>query len=518
MDKNRAVELYRPQQRYFGTGYLVTPELVLTALHTFTGNISTIPSNRSCEVRLFGDVQQNRETWRIGRLVWPSDAEWSQSYALDIGLVEITSDTSSRDFCQAPLLWGLADEERYESLDCRALGFPCGREFDGNKREIWEARGLANVNSGSRECVYFLSLSQATDPDASRRQFVKPEDWHGYSGAAIFTRDRHGQFHLVGVVLSSPKDDQYLKARRISKPLLFKSFQALVNAKPSSPEATETDRPGLRNLVCLVDRAPQENACKIALQHLLAKPLRPPVVCLVGGERKHIHYALAQRFAADTLLRLPKNSAGSGGIRPLAWPPQINGPVKWQLASLRQQLSVLLNFGTDQNDLEALSDAAPMTRKQAARWRQQFGHCLAPSVYYSELRAESWNTAQRSLFEEWVRFLGQISTPGLEYLRVHVLALVWEDHSGHMGAPSPLAAWMGKIPPLTVGRVHILRTNDLADCLWLELDEWLVQHVWRLRPDLKVLEDQIRRHLDEDLQIAPFTLDALLKAVNKLQQ
>ena len=74
LDAGRLVKIYRAEQRdnRFGSGYLVTPDLVLTAAHVCgNGKISD-----SCEVRFLDP--DGTQPWLNAEIVWRSDEHESR--------------------------------------------------------------------------------------------------------------------------------------------------------------------------------------------------------------------------------------------------------------------------------------------------------------------------------------------------------------------------------------------------------------------------------------------------------
>jgi hypothetical protein len=134
MKEDRVAEIYFEPAKSFGSGYLVAPDLVLSARHAVASDLEALPATRSCEVRLLGDYLAGRETWRPGEVVWPPNDEWVAHSTPDIALVAIDADGASKELAQGNLDWGAPKD--HETLDCRALGFPKGRAYDRDKR-VW---------------------------------------------------------------------------------------------------------------------------------------------------------------------------------------------------------------------------------------------------------------------------------------------------------------------------------------------------------------------------------------------
>jgi hypothetical protein len=254
MKEGCVAEIYFEPAKSFGSGYLVAPDLVLTARHAVASELGVVPTTRACEVRLLGDYLAGRESWRNGEVVWPLDPEWTARTTPDIALVAIGPDAASTELAQSALDWGAPED--HETFDCRALGFPKGRAYDRDKRDVWRARGKADSASGLKEGVFFFDLDDFERKDPLGRRFRDPADWQGFSGAALFVEKR-----LVGVVASALREENQLKAVRIERALRIPSFRArlkLPSEPPSGRPSPPAERRDLGKLVCLIDRTSRQ--------------------------------------------------------------------------------------------------------------------------------------------------------------------------------------------------------------------------------------------------------------------
>lgn len=203
-----------------GSGYLIAPRLVLTALHVVLDDVRVdqIPADVRCKLRLNGDVvavdgkagQDGRE-WRVRRrmeiwrahappgecwlpatLLWPLAGDSPGNH--DLALLQIDpgaeSETADTDSHAGPA--GKIHRNR-EFSEC--VGYPRFRKRDMAEGNFYEVELVDAESSGldsrgepvdSRAVARRLKVTSAT-PGQS-------DDWGGLSGAAIICRNE-----LVGV-------------------------------------------------------------------------------------------------------------------------------------------------------------------------------------------------------------------------------------------------------------------------------------------------------------------------------
>jgi len=183
---------------------------------------------------------------------------------------------------------------------------------------------------------------------------------------------------------------------------------------------------------------------------------------------------------------------------------------------LRSQLGVRLLFEGVDFALESQSEPFSVTAECAAMWYRKLSHAQAPWIFYSQLRAVDFCDAQKSLLSAWMSFLQQVTAPGLPHLRVHVLAVTWQLGTEQSDATRLAQEWLRTYPPHSAGPVHIVHPTDLHHCEWFDVTQWLPRHVWRLRPDLRVMEQQILEGF-APLTRAKFALDDLRTLLYRLR-
>jgi HEAT repeat protein len=180
----------------FGSGYVIGPELVLTA-----GHVLRLPGDDSY-VPVAGDPCQV--------LPWGSDPEgdWIDGgvehcdIALDLAIVSVPGLAAGA----APVRWGrLAGSD---PVQWKAIGFPvAGLDATGRQPEVaWGEVSPATESFAGR-------LGLVIGSRVARPTAVGTSGWAGLSGAAVFCYDR-----LVGVVIEDPQEfTESLTARRIDR-------------------------------------------------------------------------------------------------------------------------------------------------------------------------------------------------------------------------------------------------------------------------------------------------------------
>jgi hypothetical protein len=164
MNKRRAAEVFYPitpdrqGQGRVGSGYLVTENPILTALHTIVPPGEPSPASRYCEVLILEDAINNRE-WRPATVVWPLEAEWMQCAGLDVALLRIDKpDEFTRHLAQKLEALDFRNAEG-DRIECRAAGYPDSAVYGRNNREIRLMSGYTDSTSGSKQRVLFIGLA-----------------------------------------------------------------------------------------------------------------------------------------------------------------------------------------------------------------------------------------------------------------------------------------------------------------------------------------------------------------------
>jgi Trypsin-like peptidase domain/Tetratricopeptide repeat len=196
----------------FGSGFLVAPELVLTARHVVCNEDGALLDEP--QVRLTEGL-----TPLDCRVVWPGRPD------LDAALLAVTDRLPS---C-APVRWGqlVASETR---IGCEAAGFPASMEQDDQLRDMEHMHGQINAGTGLLGTRIYADVTSGAPGSGG---------WAGMSGAALWCGPL-----LVGVIAWDL--DAFASRRLAAEPVvrLFADpdFRRLLGADVAI-EAVELARP-----------------------------------------------------------------------------------------------------------------------------------------------------------------------------------------------------------------------------------------------------------------------------------
>ncbi|MEU1274060.1 hypothetical protein [Streptomyces sp. NPDC005799] len=168
-----------------GSGYVLTPRLVLTALHVVTATKGRQPHQRIDVV--IGHPGHGDRQHRSGRLCWAGTVH-------DVALVHLDRPAD----VPGEVLWG---RPVAGVLDYEALGFPSFARYDDEVARVEHLTGRLPAFGQGLAGGLVLDQSAAPRPRPERR------NWAGVSGAAVFCGDC-----LVGVVVT---DDAHFDDRRL---------------------------------------------------------------------------------------------------------------------------------------------------------------------------------------------------------------------------------------------------------------------------------------------------------------
>ncbi|WP_260696014.1 trypsin-like peptidase domain-containing protein, partial [Streptomyces sp. IB201691-2A2] len=205
-----------------GSGYLIGPQLVLTALHV------VLPDGQWAEqvkVRVghprFGGVAQRR-----AEVCWPDPRDGTPTEdALDVALLWLEEPVATGN---QPVRWG--QPGGVSPVPFEGAGFPAFAADTESVAQVEYLRGeLPAVSTSSSGWVLDCPIWPAT-----RRDVERP--WAGASGAAVFCRDR-----LVGVAVEDNRSMGWrrLHAVPIHEALSLPGFADLVT-RHGHPGATTT--------------------------------------------------------------------------------------------------------------------------------------------------------------------------------------------------------------------------------------------------------------------------------------
>lgn len=233
MQPERVAEIYCKKTKGHGSGYLVAPDLILTALHTLGDDNEELPLSSSCEIRLL-DGKGAWTNWYAAKLAWPLKTQWQEHAKHDIALLRIKADAITSKAASLPLNWGFPASMREHT--CEALGFPSGRIDEQGNPDLWPLKGHTDSYAGIAHQVLYVGLGANDLPTLSAR-FVESGFWPGFSGAGLFVDG-----HLVGVVKAVSNEEKFLTASRIERVWGIERFAKLIglNTKIAKPRVARS--------------------------------------------------------------------------------------------------------------------------------------------------------------------------------------------------------------------------------------------------------------------------------------
>ncbi|MEV6956893.1 trypsin-like peptidase domain-containing protein [Streptomyces sp. NPDC051183] len=197
MDPARLVDVRagtEQESRSSGSGYLISPHLVLTARHVVADAHGR--SWPRFEVRI-GHPRHGTPVRRTAVLCWPDLTAGADSPVADAALLRLDEPI---DVGGPPVRWGRP--EGHDALDYNGIGFPLLARY-GDVPHVEQLRGqLPPLATGPQR--YYV-LDQQAAPRADSASGRRP--WSGASGTAVFCRGL-----LVGVVVC---DDREFDHRRL---------------------------------------------------------------------------------------------------------------------------------------------------------------------------------------------------------------------------------------------------------------------------------------------------------------
>ncbi|MFG2172543.1 trypsin-like serine protease [Streptomyces niveus] len=237
------------ERRSVGSGYLITPRLVLTARHVIQDR-DTHAEWPQIQIRV-GHPGEGGTVRRKASVLWrhPQDLDVALLLTDDPVQVPDSSVRWGRPVGKAPL--------RYEGL-----GFPLATAEE--EREVEHLRGVLPLLSSGSRARYVLDQDPAPDHRADGRKA-----WGGASGAAVFCDD-----HLVGVVIEDNQSygNRRLRASPAHAFVQDGEFESLLREYADGPAELVNIGASLPKAGPPADRTPAEKALELALWHFLGDP------------------------------------------------------------------------------------------------------------------------------------------------------------------------------------------------------------------------------------------------------
>jgi hypothetical protein len=349
MDPDRVVDVRMSGTGDYGSGYLLTNRLVLTARHV----VGEKNEGAACAVRPAASVADER----------PAHVTWV-SASLDAALVEIDEGRAFGPAERALPLFGRRTDNSAWRYPCRAQGFPRAIRIDGLRGD-WRLEGFASPSV--RPGAFDISPSNAVPNSA--------DGWKGFSGAAVFNGDL-----LMGVVESALEGFGGAVVRATPAAAMLEDPTFLARIAPGIAPArlwrelrSETYYAELgeqlRLLYCYIDRQPQVDQVTDALAPAIQGGKPAARGFLITGYDEDQPRLLIERLARhETVSRLVGDADVGRVIALLAWPRTrvLKDPVR-HFEDLRRECSALLD--REPLDAEAFAEALDKDyRKPLAIW------------------------------------------------------------------------------------------------------------------------------------------------------
>lgn len=153
----------------FGSGRLISTNLVLTARHVLIPEGAVAPAEDGWQVRMIaGRPEMDKWSWIDASMAWAGQD------TLDLALLKLRPREGDPDWHpRLKLRIGRIDAVQHHSVRC--LGFPRGAKVD-NKRTLFVPSGDLDDED---EITLSFGIDQAYQPESPS------EDWRGFSGGAV---------------------------------------------------------------------------------------------------------------------------------------------------------------------------------------------------------------------------------------------------------------------------------------------------------------------------------------------
>jgi hypothetical protein len=470
----------------YGTGYLIAPDLVLTALHVVASSLAEPPPT-DIEIRTVAHFRK-RIDFQEAKLIWPPAERWAELSGIDIALLEVKPDTITQAAARRIRL-GSEGLPRNKELQISFAGFPRLMEIEGTvNRDAKQMFGEAAPISGIKQNLIEITIKG--------RQAESDEGWKGASGAAVFVDEQIVAVLSVKVVAGMVD----FKAMRLDAALADQDFRTRVQSSlPAAPmplpNQTDLD---LGRLVCLVNRDPQEIAFRTAFREMLAGQPARPLCCLIYGEARHRPVELVTRFASVTI---PELSKLREPLRfwPISW-PKSDVDIATNLATLR---GLLWNH---------LSDSDGSEPPASSEFKERLSDESRPHLFSTELSASLLTPDGAALWGAWLSFLDSVSSCGLTRAPLHVFLCSNVNRA-------QIEAWLKNVPATKETKRHPL--DELTACDWIEFDDWISQRVPKIAPAFAAAVARLKDDLEQELESmiggpGPFTVSDLKQAVRTI--
>lgn len=472
MDDRRVVDITVVETGKFGSGYLLSDRLILTAGHV----LDEASTKAECQIRPLDNWQDVRRGTRY---------EWTAPQGCDAALIELDADQSFPEIRGHPI-YGRPVPGAFRKYNCKAIGFPKARKIN-QLREEYRAEGV--LQPGIRANMFTATIADPPELDS----------WPGFSGASVFNGDL-----LVGIVESTLTSfgGRELRITPIQRLLDDAEFRTAVFGKGDPVDSHLHDmRPSdyleclqklLRANYCFINR---ESQCE-RIEGLLAEDAPIPPILVAGFNEDGHRYFVERLVREGAVQRLIGDMPVDRAARKISWPslPTLNN-IDDELRDLRKSLAEIVG-GPDATDPATALESRERpvlawTRLELSKTGPGHGELLSRWIDYCvELTAKSRkllclvcvvaNDKPAKSLSGLDRIFGG-SERSAEEAIVDVL-----EKRANAGSVIPLQ----RLSPVGTG-------EDVND--WLERIERWPFGGFRLTPDLR---EEIRSRIDEKLTTA----------------
>jgi hypothetical protein len=178
MERARVMEIWNParKENNFGTGYLMSPQLVLTSHHVIEGTAA------GGKVKVRSLDPQGRTRWVTAELIWPAHPVDTRAHPEQDGALLRIADTAWQPPRTAPVRLGrILGADR---VPCLGLGFPDAvvDRTRPRRRDTMAVRGHVDPLHAMKSAMLTVHVDSGVVPE----RLPAGSSWSGASGTALF--------------------------------------------------------------------------------------------------------------------------------------------------------------------------------------------------------------------------------------------------------------------------------------------------------------------------------------------
>jgi hypothetical protein len=174
-------EIKTTPTREFGSGYLLTSDLVITAAHVVAPIDRPLPAGLVAQVRTLADWDASRPPLKA-ELVWPPPERWVDLAGIDIALLRIKPGQQPTLAKPVNVMFDWESLPETRELGMTAVGFPKFKYDDKSNHS-----GTHRARCDLAHADFYKDASVTFQPKG--RRLDDPQGWQGISGSALFADD-----------------------------------------------------------------------------------------------------------------------------------------------------------------------------------------------------------------------------------------------------------------------------------------------------------------------------------------